>query len=60
MCAKRAAPQKPGSPDVPPLRGKGPTPAWGDQSVEERIPSFLEVLYFETRRRLFSPVQRPD
>lgn len=39
------------------LRAKGPPPAWGDQSLEERIPSFLESLYFESQVRIIKSRQ---
>jgi hypothetical protein len=34
-----------------------PNPAWGDQSLEARIPSFLETLHCEAEAR-FSALQR--
>jgi hypothetical protein len=39
--------------------GAEPVPAWGDQSLEERIPSFLETLYFESEACLTASHRRP-
>lgn len=50
-----AAGQAPGGP-IRSAKSRGrpgtkSTPPWGDQSLEERIPSFLEALYFESAER---------
>lgn len=42
-------------PSIPPSTGRFPRGAWGDQSLKERIPTFLEALLFEAEAKTGAP-----